>query len=88
MAQFKILKGVTDSERLVSADGLINALDRKVSSLQMQCQKTLQTVGLENRQAALENKIAAIMAHLGVSVEPNTTVYDVVPQGSDLEGGK
>lgn len=88
MAQFKVLKGATDAERLVSADGLINNLDRKVSSLQILSQKTLQTVAMETRMAALEAKVAALMAHMGVKVEPNTTVYDVVPQSSDLEGGK
>lgn len=83
MAEFKTLKGSTTEERMLSADSQIETLTRKLEALQ-QAQAGGTDATPRRRDArleALEGAVAALMKHLGVEAQTNTTAVDLVPAG-------
>ncbi len=84
MAEFKTLKGSTTEERMLSADSQIEALTRKLEALQQAQAGGTADATPRRRDArleALEGAVAALLKHLGVEAQTNTTAVDLVPAG-------
>lgn len=81
MAHTRTLKGDTDAEKLASAMKLIDSLERKLSAYERRAAGATTDATPRRRDTrldALEGTVAAILRHLGLQVQENTTTHDLV----------